>query len=429
MKRAGIVLAIVGLAVTAVGLPVYMTARATPLHPEPQSAPAVAQADPSPQWSEAVNHARQVIRAALAEQNLPGVSVAVGAGGDLVWAEGFGWADTAARVPVTPDTRFQIGTASQALTSAAVGTLLEQGRLNLDAEIQTYVPQFPRKQWPLTVRQLMGHVGGVGTNAEHERPLSSVRCEQPVEALPHFAAGELLFEPGTKHQRSNEGWAVVSAAIEAAAGEPFLTFMREQVFEPLAMAATGAESATEENPDGIGEAGEDPPPFTAIRHLILEPLGIVARRPPAANRATLYAAGWGPRPVYRHGLHERHPGNLSCYAGAMAFFSTPSDLVRFGLAIDNGTLLQPVTVELLQTSQQLSSGQHTGYGLGWDLETATLAGQPTAVAGVNGELRGRPVISLMMFRDHGIVVAVTSNVSGADTHFLAVKVAEAFVRE
>ena len=71
----------------------------------------------------------------------------------------------------------------------------------------------------------------------------------------------------------------------------------------------------------------------------------------------------------------------------MAFFSTPSDLVRFGLAMNSGRLLQPATVQLLQTSQQLTSGQETGYGLGWDLETVTLAGGPTQAAGHDGESR------------------------------------------
>jgi CubicO group peptidase (beta-lactamase class C family) len=122
------------------------------------------------------------------------------------------------------------------------------------------------------------------------------------------------------------------------------------------------------------------------------------------------------------------PRNLSCYAGSMAFFSTPSDLVRFGLAMSSGTLLQPATVQLLQTSQQLTSGQETGDGLGWDLETVTLAGALTQAAGHDGELGGRRVMSLMMLRESGIVVAVMSNISYADTSALALQVAEAFTR-
>jgi CubicO group peptidase (beta-lactamase class C family) len=373
-----------------------------------------------------VEQARQIVRASLSEDNLPGLSVAVGAGGDIVWAEGFGWADIKTRVPVTPDTRFWIGTASTVLTSAAVGVLLEQGRLTLDEEIQTYVPEFPTKQWAVTLHQLMGHVAGVSSDSGNEGPLFRQRCERPVAALPHFADSELLFEPRTQYRHSKYGWILVSAAVEAAAGQPFLTVMREQIFQPLGMDATGAESATEENPDHVGEPSEDAPFLTLIHDVILEPLGIGGTKARVRDRATFYAPGFGRDPVFRYGLHVMRPHNLSCYAGSMAFLSTPSDLVRFGLAIDGGNLLQPATVRLLQTSQQLTSGQETGYGLGWDLETVTLAGDPTQAAGHDGELLGRRVMSLMLFRERGVVVAVTSNISYADTFSLAVRIAEAF---
>ena len=116
---------------------------------------------PLPKWAGAVEQARQIVRASVAGQNLPGLSVAVGIDGDIVWAEGFGFADLKTSVPVTPNHRFRIGTASTVLTSAAAGLLLENGRLKLDDEIQTYVPAFPRKQWPVTLRELMGHTAGV----------------------------------------------------------------------------------------------------------------------------------------------------------------------------------------------------------------------------------------------------------------------------
>src|SRR6202008_3087914 len=115
----------------------------------------------SPKGTEAVEQGRHILRAALTEQNLPGLSVAVGAGGDIVWAEGFGWADLDTQAPVAPGTRFRTGGASIPLTSAAVGLLLEKERLNLDVEIQKYVAAIPEKPWPVTLRQLMGHVAGV----------------------------------------------------------------------------------------------------------------------------------------------------------------------------------------------------------------------------------------------------------------------------
>ena len=392
------VLAFSGLIAVIVGLVMYVNAMAAPLHPQPQSAPSVTQSDPSPGWSEAVERSRQVVRAALAEQNLPGLSVAVGVDGNIAWAEGFGWADLKTRTPVTPATRFRIGTASTMLTSAGVGVLLDEGRLKLDDEIQTHVPEFPKKPWPVTLRQVMEHRGGIGTDVEGAAPLSGQHCERPVEALPQFADAALLFEPGTQYRQSNYGWILVSAAVEAAAGQPFLTFMREQVFRPLGMNNTGAESATDENPDDVGGPGEDAPPLRAVRELILEPLGIVGMRArPATDPAPFYVSGLGPEPVLRHGVHVRHPRNLSCYAGAKAFFSTPSDLVRFGLAINSGKLLQPATAQSLQTPQQLT-----------------------------GELLGAKVVSVMTVREGGIVVAVTSNIADADTAALARKVAEAF---
>ena len=168
------------------GIYTYTTATAPVLHPDPQAVSSVMRLAPSPAWAGTVEQARTMVRAGLAEQNLPGLSVAVGAAGDVVWAEGFGWADIENRVPVEPDTRFRIGTASQVLTSAGVGVLLERGTLALDERIQSYVPEFPSKQWPVTLRQLMAHLSGVRNDAGDEEPVK-VRCERTLDVLPRFA--------------------------------------------------------------------------------------------------------------------------------------------------------------------------------------------------------------------------------------------------
>lgn len=391
-----------------------------PLHPNPQTIASVTQKVPATQWSDAADRTRSMIRATLAEQNVPGLSVAVGAGGEIVWAEGFGWADIESRVPVTANTHFRVGTTSAALTSAAAGMLIEQGRLKLDDEIQTYVPQFPKKQWPVTVRQLMAHTAGVSTEKDREGPLLRERCERPVDALQYFGQSALLFEPGTQYRHSSYGWILISAAIEAAANQPFRAFMRDQVFKPLGMNNTGAESAAEENPERIGEPAEDPPFATLFHEVVLKPFGISGKPPkPETSPASAYSPGSGYNPRVHHGLEEVKACNLSCYAGAMAFFSTAPDMARFGLAVHAGKLLQPSTVRALQTSQQLASGQQTGHGLGWDLYSKTLVGH-------DGALLGRRVASLMIFRDAGIVVAVMANNSTADISALALKTGEAF---
>ena len=385
-----LVVGAVGLVLAAIlGLFAYISATATPLHPDPQQVRSAARTAASPQWAGAVKQSQQIVRASLAEQNLPGLSVAVGAGRDIVWAEGFGWADLEDRVGVTPDTRFRIGGVSMALTSVAVGMLLEKDRLKLDEEIQTYVPAFPRKQRPVTLRQLMGHLAGVRTDDGDEEPLSA-RCERTVDGLQRFAERPLLFEPGTRHRYSTYGWILVSAAVEAAASEPFLRFMRTEIFGPLGMDATKADAATESIP----------------------------------NRATLYFPRFAADP--RYGPEAAREGDYSCFAGAGAFLSTPSDLVRFGLAINDEQLLQPATIDLLQAPQRLPSGEETGYGLGWDLETVAIAGKPTRQVGHEGEFSIGGSTSFITLPEHGIVVAVTTNTSFADTSTVASNIAQAF---
>jgi serine beta-lactamase-like protein LACTB, mitochondrial len=387
-----IVGAVLAVPAFVLGLWAYTALTAETIHPDPKDVTSVSRSAPSAKWTAAVEQARQLVRLSLAAQNLPGFSVAVGLGGEIVWAEGFGWADLENRTPVKPDTRFRIGTASTPLTSAAVGLLLEQGRLKLDDEIQTYVPEFPTKQWPVTLRQLMAHTAGIRNDGGDEGPLLSASCKRPIDALKHFADRPLLSEPGTKYHYSSYGWIVVSAAIEAAAREPFMMFMEEQIFEPLGM--------NETKPDSVAA--------------------------PAAGRAPSYFPRFAADPKY--GLDPMREIDYSCYAGSSAFVSTASDLVRFAMAINDGKLLQPATVQLLQTSQRLASGQETGYGLGWDLEAADFGGALTTTVGHDGDSLGGKVASFVTFPRQGIVVAVISNSSYADTPGVALKIARLFAR-
>jgi CubicO group peptidase (beta-lactamase class C family) len=184
----------------------------------------------------------------------------------------------------------------------------------------------------------------------------------------------------------------VSAAVEAAAGEPFLAFMRTHMFEPLGMTHTRADSETASAPE----------------------------------RAVSYFPRFAADP--RYGLHPMRPLDYSCYAGASAFVSTPSDLVRFALGVNDGALLQPATASLLQAPQRLASGEETGYGLGWDIETVTLGGRQVRVVGHDGEVLGGTTASLLTVPEYGIAVAVTSNISYTDTFALAAALAETFAK-
>jgi CubicO group peptidase (beta-lactamase class C family) len=324
----GLVAAIVTGVTTYTVLTTVLTT--VPLYSAAESVPA-SRSTSAAGWTDAIAQGEQSIRASMLAQNLPGLSVAVGIGSEIVWAEGFGWADLERKVPVTPETRMKIGTASTVLSSAAVGPMLQEGRLDLDEPIQRHVPDFPVKPWPVTLRQVMGHVAGLRSDGGDEGPFRSTHCERTLDGLQLFADGSLRFEPGTAYRFSSYGWILVSAAVEAAAGEPFFTVMEKRVFAPLGMHHTVPDAETVEQ-----------------RAMTYFPRMGDPR----------YGSDGGPRTT-----------DYSCYAGGAAFLSTPSDLVRFGMGITRVAVLEPATVQLLQTPHRVSGGE-TDYGLGWELHRA-----------------------------------------------------------
>ena len=376
----------------AIGVGVYSFLKSATIrvHGRAEDVPSAATGRPPEEWAAAVEHGRSLVRAAVVHQNLPGISIAVGVRGKLVWTEGFGWADIEKRTPITPGTRFRVGHASKPLTSAAVGLLLEKRALHLNDEIQTYVPAYPKKAWPVTLHQLMGHMAGLRHYDREEDYMPTAHCERAADGVPRFADDPLRFEPDTRHSYSTFGWILVSAAVESAAGEPFFAFMRSRVFQPLGMADTTADAGTA----------------------------------PMPNRATFYYPRFSGDPTF--GPAPAAPVDYSCFAGAGAFLSTPSDMVRFGLAMVNGTLLQSATVTRLQTPQQLASGAETGYGLGWTVETIEVNGEPTRLHGHSSRTLLGASAWIMTFPDLDVVVGLTSNISFADLKLTGLKVAEAF---
>ena len=102
-----------------------------------------------------------IIKRFMDTYHIPGLSITIGKNGQIAWTKGFGLANINEKIPVTSKTRFRIGSISKTVTSAAVGRLVDQGKLDLDAPIQTYVPTFPEKRWPITTRMAMSHLSGI----------------------------------------------------------------------------------------------------------------------------------------------------------------------------------------------------------------------------------------------------------------------------
>lgn len=393
-RRVPLLLSLVVLGAGAVlllvaGVFTYASLTATALHPDPAQVPSTTETTASAKWARAAEQAHQMALDGLTEQNLPGLSAAAAIGPELVWAEALGYADLELRTPVKPHMRFRVGDASMALTSAAAGLLIEQRKLSLDDEIQKYVPAFPKKASPVTIRHLMAQQSGIRGDAGDEESLE--HCDRTLDALDRFAKDDLRFDPGTRYSRSTYGWILVSGAIEAAANNSFFTYMRAQIFDPLGMADTTTDSSVEQMSD----------------------------------RVTFYHPRFAGDP--RYGPEPAREGDYSCLAGAGAFLSTPSDLVRFGMAITNGALLQPATVAMLQTRQKLASGEATDYGLGWMLDTVPAGRETLRVAGhgTKPDFLGTTA-ALVTLPDRGIVVAVMTNESFGSVWSLATKIAAVF---
>jgi CubicO group peptidase (beta-lactamase class C family) len=362
------------------------------VHEDAAAVPSTAAALHADRYAAPVEESRRLARALVVGDNLPGLSVAVAVDGEIVWAEGLGWADVDNRTPVTPLTRFRLGALSKPLTAMAAALLHERGRLDLDAPVQRHVPAYPQKPWTVTTRQLLGDVAGVHRIRGDNNDAMPVRhCASLDEAVAMLADDPLLFEPGTQHRYSIWGWVLVSAVVEGAAGEPFARFMVRQVFEPLAMERTVV--AETEDLDGVT-------PFYSPRSALRTRLGV--------SEAS--------RPDY------------SCLAGAGAFLSTPTDLVRLGSAMLKPGLLTAETIAALQTPTRLVSGASTTYALGWTVSSVQLAGQPARMVSHRGSPMGGTV-SLLTFPDLGLAIAAAANVTHATgVHPFAQHVAEAFTR-
>ena len=320
-----------------------------------------------PAYRETVARMRALVCERLAPR-IPGVQVAVAIDGTLVWSEGFGYADAARRRPVTRATQFRIGSVSKPLTAAAVALLYEHGKLDLDAPIQRYVPTFPDKGYPITTRQLAGHLAGIRHYRDREffqnRHFATVR-----DGLAIFQDDSLLFPPGTRFSYSSYGWNLVSAVVEGAAGEEFLPYISAHVFRPLGLTHTAPDRSDSVIPDRTQFYDAD---STGAYHVA-----------PAVDNSYKWAGG--------------------------GFVSTAEDLVKFGSALMAPGFLRRETLDLLFTSQRTSAGEETGYGIGWFVKQDSL-GHHWAFHG--GSAVGGTAV-LGVDRDAHLVLALLTNLSDA----------------
>jgi CubicO group peptidase (beta-lactamase class C family) len=312
--------------------------------------------------AEKIRQIEQLVASEMARTSIPGVSVAIA--GKVQFAQGFGMADLENLIPVTPETRIRLGSISKPITATAVLQLVEQHKIDLDAEIQRYVPAFPQKQWPVTVRQLLGHQGGVRHYLQDGTDLDSVvHYTDRVTPLSIFAKDALLFEPGTKYSYTTYGFNLLGAAVEAASGEPLPEYFEKHIFQPAAMDKISIDDS-----------------YRIIPH-----------------RARGYHLENG-------NLQNCHLADTSNKIPGGGLISTSGDLVKFALALNAGKLVKPETARMMWTEQKTRDGKATGYGMGFHTEKDSVSH--------SGGQQGITT-NLELFPAENLAIAVMTNLDNA----------------
>jgi CubicO group peptidase (beta-lactamase class C family) len=341
-----------------------------------------------------------------ADAGSPGVSAAVMVGDQVVFSGGVGTADLQTGLAQDARTVHGIGSISKTQAVVAVMQLVEQHKVRLDDEIQVYAPWFPRKQKPITVRQLLTHTSGIRHYREGEFGPNEVMAfrhyDTYEESTRYWRDEALLFDPGTHWAYSTYGTSLMQAIVESASGLDFETYLTDRIWRPAGMADTR--------------------------------LDISARIVP--RRGQGYQRG-------KRGILENAPNEDVSYKYAGGgVISTDEDLCRFGRALNAGLLLKPESLAEMFRLQLPADIPYTQadqdayaklpparqprprglrQGLIFNIETDALGrpyvGHSGSVKGVNSRF--------IDFTKHGVVVALHFNTSDTGRNVDVVHAAEA----
>lgn len=334
------------------------------------------------EFQTAIVQARKLVEQTSRDNHFPGIAVAVAVKGKLVWSEGFGYADIARKASVEPHRHlFRIGSISKPLTATGLALLYQQGKIDLDVPIQTYVPSFPEKSHPITLRQLGGHLAGIRHYKGREF-LSDKKYETVLEGLDIFKDDPLLHEPGTKYAYSSYGWNLISAAMESASGEEFLSYMEKRVFEPLKLNHTYAEHMDREYKNRVS--------FYELENDQLE-------LSPYVDNSYKWAGG--------------------------GFIATAEDLIRFGNAHLKPGFLNEEAWLTFTKSQTDNNGKMINYGIGWrsgqDNKNRNWFGHS------GGSVGGTSFLAI--YPEKELVVVTLVNLSSAKLNNLPFRIANQFL--
>lgn len=322
------------------------------------------------------------ILAEMNKQNIPGLSLAVVRDGKIIKAEGYGWAHVENKIPVKPDTIFQLQSITKSFTATAVMMLLAEGKVDLDDRIGKYLAGLPDDWGPITVRHLLTHTSGV-KDFINEPTVDLKKDITPEDVIKSLAKLPLNFPPGEKYAYSNTGYHLLGMIIHKVTGTPWPEFLRQRIFVPLRMTETDVVSATCN----------------------------------LTNWANGY--GWG-----SSGLEEGRfvaPTILGYAGGGM--LSTVLDLAKWDAALYTDTVLKKPALAQMWTPAKLNSGSRTQYGFGWAVDDY----RGHKKVGHSGAHMTGFKTTIMRFLEDKLTVIVLANQRAANPENVAVGVAGLYI--
>lgn len=330
---------------------------------------------PATDYAPAIQQLKSAVEYEMERMNLPAVSISLTDRDRMVWASGFGFQDSDKRVPATGDTIYRVGSVSKLFTDIAVMQLVEQGKLDLDSPVETYLPDFkPRNPFgiPVTLRRMMSHRSGlvrespVGNYFDPTEP--SLRAT--VASLNETA---LVYKPDSKTKYSNAAIAVVGAVLETKLTVSHPDQVRQSILQPLQMTSS---------------------------NFVITP----------AIREKL-ATGW----MWTYdGRRFKAPEFLLGTGPAGNMYSSVADLSKFLSCLfrngqtSDGQILKPESLALMTTPVKNAEGKPQGFGLGFavnNLDGFEKIGHGGAVYGFSTQLAALPQRKL------GVAVACSLDVT------------------
>jgi len=335
-------------------------------------------------FSDAIVQSEKPANDLLKKEKVPGMAISVSHQGKTIWQKGFGYADREQKIPVHPNlTKFRIGSVSKPYTTAALATLYEQGKIDLDVPIQTYVPYFPKKKYDISVRQLGGHLAGIRHYQGFEF-MNQINYETVEAGIDIFKGSNLIHEPGSKYSYSSYGWNLISAAIEGASKKDFLSYIQTTVFDQLEMKNTTPEYANQE---------------VSYLTQFYQKSGKEIEIAPKVNNSYKWAGG--------------------------GFLSTTEDMLKFGNAHLNSNFLKKETMDIFLKNQKTNDGKEVNYGIGWRLGKDKKDRSWFGHSG--GSVGGTSY--LIIYPKENLIIAVTTNMSRVNFNNLPFNIANQFLSQ